>query len=69
MTQDLTELRKLVDRWKKRRKRLGQRCSDLRKVETKANLSHSDQFFGKFNEIEKCRSELVAILNRMEKLL
>ena len=28
---------------------------------------HSDQFLGKFNEIEKCRSELVTILNRMKR--
>ncbi len=66
---EVENLRKLVKRWLKRRGRLGQQASDLRKVKTDANLMHSNQFFGRFNEIEKCRSELVTILNRIEKLL
>lgn len=62
-----TELEKLIEKWLKRRSRLGKRASDLRKTKTEANLSHSDRFFGRFCEIEKCRSELVAIINRMNK--
>ena len=62
-----TELEKLTARWLKRRKKLGKQASDLNKIKTEANRRHSDQFLGKFNEIEKCRSELVTILNRMKR--
>ena len=62
-----TELEKLTAKWLKRRKKLGKQASDLNKIKTEANRRHSDQFLGKFNEIEKCRSELVTILNRMKR--
>jgi len=62
-----TELEKLTKRWLKRRDKLGKQTSDLNRIKTEANQRHSDQFLGKFNEIEKCRSELVTILNRMKR--
>ena len=62
-----TELEKLTARWLKLRDKLGKQTSDLNKIKTEANRRHSDQFLGKFNEIEKCRSELVTILNRMKR--
>jgi len=69
MAKNNTELRKLVERWLKRRGKLGEQASELRRVKTEANLKHSHRFFGRFCEIEKCRAELVAILNKIDKNL
>ena len=67
MSQNITQLKKLIKKWKKRRDKLGKQASALRKIDTEANKKHSYIFFGEFREIEKCRSELVAILNKMIK--
>lgn len=60
------ELRELAARWLRRRKRLGQRATDLSKIKILLNQLHARDFLGRFSEIDKCRSELVAIINRMD---
>jgi hypothetical protein len=67
MQKKIIELERLTQRWLKRREKLRKQASDLKKADTPANKNHSDQFLGRFNEIDKCRRELVAILNRMKK--
>jgi len=63
----MNELRELTAKWLRRRKKLGQRAADLSRVSVQANQLHAQRFCGKFSEIDKCRSELVAVINRLEK--
>ena len=67
MNQNDTELRKLIKRWKKRRDKLGKQASAVGKIKTEANQRLRWELFGEFCEIERCRSQLTAILNKMDK--
>lgn len=67
VTHYITSIEELTKRWLKRREKLRKRASDLNKIKTEANQRHSDQFLGKFNEIDKCRKELITLLNRMKR--
>ncbi len=56
------ELRKLIKKWRKRRDRLSIKTSNLKKNITVANNDYANISYGKFCEIEKCASELVAFI-------
>ena len=65
---DLKPLAKLVKSWRNRRARLRKEAQDLNKnKQSKANVYHSNIAHGKFQEVEKCASELSRVLNRMVK--
>ncbi len=56
----MDKLKKLVKKWRRRREKLRKRCVDFSKNNTEANKRWENIEFGKFQEIEKCASELVA---------
>lgn len=63
----IVELEDLRDKWLRRRKKLGKKASDISKIKGIPNQLHGQYFFGQFSEVDKCRSELVTIINRMIK--
>lgn len=65
--EDWLELKYIATKWLRRRKRLGKNAEGLHKIGAEANKLLSRELLGKFNEIEKCRSELVMVINRIDK--
>ena len=63
----MNELRELIKKWHGRRGRLGKRASDINKIKNIPNQLHAQYFLGQFSEIEKCRGELVAVANKLER--
>jgi len=61
------ELLELIEKWRKRRDRLGKKASDINRIKNLPNQLHAQYFLGEFSEIEKCRGELVTIVNRIIK--
>ncbi len=65
--EDWLELKYITAKWMRRRKKLAKNAEDLHKIDREANQMLSRELIGKFNEIEKCRSELVTVVNRIDK--
>ena len=61
------DLKKLVKRWHGRMERLRRKSAGIGKIKTEANQYHSNIFFDQFLEIQKCRSELMRLINKLEK--